>query len=345
MKTSTGINMNNKIDPKILVAKKLYNFKKKMDDNLPITLNLPEHLLLLREEFINIYHYSSNTYYELTLIPKSKLETDKSILHAYILFSRIHLLSRNIGQALEPRENASVWDYTTICTNVRILIEAVEMLFHIYLENVTNEERSLRMYYLNLRAFKYHKKYFEQYKSSKEIPEDEMHMINEAIDLIDETSKYLHERIAKIVGDQNDPSLNPKSKNYCHNQYLKHTRSQVEEKMGVLDPIRYIFLYQELSSYIHPYNICTDPIYFTFLPKFKISYNKMHVISQALEACILFLRYAVANIIHKLFLNQLSNLLSPKRLDEFRKILLALEVTPQCVSYAKKLKLVEYKLG
>ena len=321
-------------------------FIKVLNSYLAKQQDITNQLLLQRKDFIKICKQSLEVHSFLERIPVTKLSSDESLLHAYVLFSRVHLLSKNIMRDIKRKEKPSFWDYTSMCINARSLIEAVEMLFHIYLEDVSNDERSLRLIYQQLRNSKYYIKNFESGINSKDITQDQNYVLKAAIDSIEETANRLIEKAnsnefyKRLAEDNTEPCLDLKKSKSFQDEYLKQKRFHVEKKMQVVDSITYIHLYHELSFFVHPYDISSDPKCAISRTQKEISDLKMRHASSALSHSILYLRYAAANIIHKLILNDISDLFIKKELDKFRDILRDLQSTPHSLPLAKELKLV-----
>lgn len=347
--------MNSKSDHGMQLPNGLKAFYEKHDSFFIRQPNMADQLLSQAKDFRTTFKEAQIAHSALTWIPKQLLKSNRPVFYAYILFSRIFSLSNNIKLSLNAKVKPYSWDYTSLCINTRILIEAVEMLFYIYLEDVSEDEREFREIYQKVRISKYNKKFFKQASESEYITQDYKELLNAGIKGIDEiydilkTEANSNEFYKELLNKNRAPLLEEPDEGNFREGYFHQQRVDIEAKMDILDPIQYIGLYHELSSFVHPYEIYGDPTH-TIKPE-DIKYFKMCHISAALTASILYLRYATANIIHKLLLNEIHmfsrnwviNKYNESDLKRFQKGLQILQDNPKSIPNAKELKLVNIK--
>ena len=303
-------------------------------------------LLMCKNDYNWIQYTCTKVYTYINRIPKERRNNNEALMYAFTLFVRIHGLSKNIKQALKSKDNPSTWDHLTLFIFGRALIEAVEMLFHTYLEDVTKDEQQLRIIYQRLRNNNDYIEKFNLGLNSEDSSEDDKVLLKAGLKSAEEArSVWINEATSntfykKLAEANKEPCLNYEAKKYCNDKYLGENRYSIEEKMDIITPAKYSLTYFYLSSYVHPYNISSDKNSAINTDPEQLEEMELGKKLAPLKTTILYLRYSTANIIHKLLLNEVSDLFSSDEIDKLRAELSKLRNTLISIPNAKELKLV-----
>lgn len=297
--------------------------------------HLTNRLLLQRQDYIIIKEILDITHQHLEAAAKKT--QSKIILSAYAIFSRIRAFSEQINITINLANFPSGCDHIILSVNARAIIEAVEMLFFVFIDDdVTNELKKLRILCLELHNTV---NLIDELKNANGKIKFEEHLQFINLDKeINEANEY-KERLDKevdnneLLNDLKDPKGLKALKNrikagnvkYYHEEKNKEEMIEyIEDKMKIIPFSMNRYAYFYYSTSVHPF-------FFQLDPKIEISTNPENITNSeyvskifALIHIIKYLRYSTAKTIDQLLSDGNKDLLGPDQIAnlQYRRKLL-----------------------
>lgn len=307
-------------------------FKKESDVMQSIFSDKSADLSRYCEDYLWVMKIACITYKYFNSIPKEKLFEKETVQCAYVLFTRILSLSKNIRETIIIGQKENHWDYNLLFMVIRSMIETVEMLFYLCLENVTEDTKNFRIMCMRLHEYNDLINTLETSLNIKRIsledPNYLLYLFNkfkkEKEDLL---SKIARNSIYNSYKDYWDDINNGVYKYFFpkKNQKLSN-RQLIEREMRINTKPIYDLIYFSLSLGVHPYHMSTDPELISLSSSHEIKLNIVHTyIISALTHGIKYLGYTTAKIINNFLLTEIKDLLDNNDLTKIKSLLSELQ--------------------
>jgi len=218
--------------------------------------------------------------------------TNQSNEWASYIFAKIcvHVISlqKLVPTGLAPVRSGftEIWDISSICTLVRVIIDAFFSMYYIAAENISEKERIFRTCLWNYHSEKHRLDMLRHIRSTSP----------KLKNLTDQVKQLKEELERNPIYPTLDSELKRKSRK--GNLALHLTNSELSERSKI-NPGYYKAAYSFLSSYIHTY-----PFSLSQLQQFRAGNpDSLHLISTALNYCVIFLSITIRDFV-RLFPDQ-----------------------------------------